>query len=634
MGELLRKMRILVVSPIYPPEPIVSSLTSAEIAEELRRRGNEVTVITAFPNRPAGRLYPGFSRRLYQRRQSTDGIEVIRCFATLSTASRVLSRSMENLSFGVTSGLAALFVRRPNVIYSNTWPIFATGLLWFVARMRNIPMVVSVQDVYPESLMVQGRIRADSRLARWLTRIDRHIVQRCRSVIVISESFASIYRDRRGVAPEKVHVVPNWIDERSVTVNDARAADLRAALGVPPDSILLAYGGNVGAAAAVETVVESFQYLQEQQNVYLLIAGEGAHLPECQRLAEAIGGHRIRFYNPWPKAETSLVLSAADILVLPTRGTQSLASVPSKLVTYMLAARPIIALAASQSDLATVITRAKCGWLVEPDRPESVGSNLEAGYCTWQKRFAEIWSVRTRLCLDPFLHDCLPAACHRYLERRCRMSRSTTGQQVQLPDIRIRPMQDRDLEQIVAVHNLSFRGFFLTFLGPRFLKLLYQNIGSDAEGVVLVASSEQVEGFVAGVMRQSGFYRRLVRHHKWAFARASLGAVLRKPSIAPRLLRALRRPTEAQASAAEACLMSIAVRPEVAGQGLGQQLIKDFCRELSGRGVPAVCLTTDRDDNERVNQFYQRLGFQLHQVFVTPKGRAMNEYVISLPLKG
>jgi ribosomal protein S18 acetylase RimI-like enzyme len=198
----------------------------------------------------------------------------------------------------------------------------------------------------------------------------------------------------------------------------------------------------------------------------------------------------------------------------------------------------------------------------------------------------------------------------------------------------LRPAQDTDLSQIVDIHRQSFAGFFLTILGPNFLRLLYQNIGSDTEGVVLVASSaNRVKGFVAGVLHQAGFYRRLVQQHKWAFARASLGAVLKKPSIAPRLWRALRRPADAQDSAADACLMSIAVRPEAEGQGIGQQLVKAFCQELSRRGVSAVCLTTDHDHNERVNQFYQRLGFQLHQVFTTPEGRTMNEYVMFLPME-
>ena len=76
--------------------------------------------------------------------------------------------------------------------------------------------------------------------------------------------------------------------------------------------------------------------------------------------------------------------------------------------------------------------------------------------------------------------------------------------------------------------------------------------------------------------------------------------------------------------------MSIAVAPEFQGHGIGKQLVETFCQELAARGEPAVCLTTDRDHNEATNQFYQRLGFELARTFITPEGRAMNEYVRNL----
>jgi ribosomal protein S18 acetylase RimI-like enzyme len=195
----------------------------------------------------------------------------------------------------------------------------------------------------------------------------------------------------------------------------------------------------------------------------------------------------------------------------------------------------------------------------------------------------------------------------------------------------IRPMAPSDLDMLVTIHLASFPGFFLTFLGQDFLALLYQNIQRDLDGIVLVAAgNDRIEGFVAGVTRQTGFYRRLVEKHKWAFASATLGAVLRRPTILPRVLRALRRPEDAQQAAAEACLMSIAVRPESQGRGIGKELVEAFCRELAERGAKAVCLTTDRDHNDGVNRFYQKLGFTVGRSYVTPEGRHMNEYVLSL----
>jgi len=199
----------------------------------------------------------------------------------------------------------------------------------------------------------------------------------------------------------------------------------------------------------------------------------------------------------------------------------------------------------------------------------------------------------------------------------------------------VRQVIPSDLERIVAIHLESFPGFFLTFLGRDFLLLLYKGLQDDPEGVVLVAANgEQVEGFVAGVLRQAGFYNRLLSNNKWAFARAAARALAKRPSIAPRLVRALKKPAEVRQSSCEACLMSIAVHPEFASKGIGQQLVEAFCEELSRRGANEVCLTTDQVKNEPVNRFYQRLGFQLSSTFITHEGRAMNEYLKVLSRKG
>src|SRR5262252_506116 len=101
-------MHVLIISCTFPPEPMVSGQTSLQIAEELIRRGQEATVLTVFPNRPTGKLYPGYKRRLVQREKAPEGFELIRCFSFFSSKSRLISRFMENLSFGVIGGGAVL----------------------------------------------------------------------------------------------------------------------------------------------------------------------------------------------------------------------------------------------------------------------------------------------------------------------------------------------------------------------------------------------------------------------------------------------------------------------------------------------------------------------------------------------
>jgi ribosomal protein S18 acetylase RimI-like enzyme len=194
----------------------------------------------------------------------------------------------------------------------------------------------------------------------------------------------------------------------------------------------------------------------------------------------------------------------------------------------------------------------------------------------------------------------------------------------------VRPFEDGDLDQVVRVHMESFPGYFLSFLGRGFLRLLYASIRRDPEGVMFVAmAGGRVVGIVAAVEHQAGFYRRLLLR-KWAFAITTLAAVLKKPIIAPRLLRALDKPAEANKAAAEACILSLAVSPRFRENGAGEKLVRAACGELAARGAATVCLSTDGEDNDRVNLFYQRLGFLISRTYVTPEGRVMNEYLFRL----
>jgi ribosomal protein S18 acetylase RimI-like enzyme len=106
--------------------------------------------------------------------------------------------------------------------------------------------------------------------------------------------------------------------------------------------------------------------------------------------------------------------------------------------------------------------------------------------------------------------------------------------------------------------------------------------------------------------------------------------VLRRPSIIPRLLRAFSKPDETGSEEGCGTLMSIAVSPQTQSRGVGQMLVWAFIREAARRNLRSINLTTDQDNNERANLFYQKLGFTCSRSFVTPEGRRMNEYSITL----
>ena len=200
-------------------------------------------------------------------------------------------------------------------------------------------------------------------------------------------------------------------------------------------------------------------------------------------------------------------------------------------------------------------------------------------------------------------------------------------------DLTIRKMEYRDIRSVVEVHLTSFDNFFLSSLGHNFLYLLYKSILEDKSGIALVYENQSlICGFIAGTDKPAGFYKRLIAKKLLLFAVASVPSAIKNPLIIPRLFRSLQMPSKVNINKNAGSLMSLAVRPDTQGHGIGKSLVEEFLRNCSSRNLELVNLTTDAKDNVKVNTFYKNLGFKFMTSFTTPEGREMNEYEIKLPL--
>lgn len=189
----------------------------------------------------------------------------------------------------------------------------------------------------------------------------------------------------------------------------------------------------------------------------------------------------------------------------------------------------------------------------------------------------------------------------------------------------------RHLNGIVECHLESFKGFFLSFLGKDFLKLLYSEVIRSNLGFgVVLQENKKVVGFAIGTKQISGFYKRLLLRRGLKFFVLSLGPMIRKPSITLRLFRALFIHKQAKNYSSKNSLLSLAVRNSFQKRGFGSKLISAFLVQARNGGINDIFLTTDAHENDSTNRFYIRNGFKLINSFTTPEGRAMNEYYISL----
>lgn len=195
----------------------------------------------------------------------------------------------------------------------------------------------------------------------------------------------------------------------------------------------------------------------------------------------------------------------------------------------------------------------------------------------------------------------------------------------------VRRMRSEDVPAVVQLHLRAFSGFFLSFLGPRFLSVLYRS-AVDLDEIALVAITDgKVAGLVMGSAEPGTFFSRLRRARLLEFGAAALAAVVRRPRAVMRVARALRKPSEAGKPVGTGTLLSIAVDPAAQTRGVGRLLVRAFIHEAAKRGAVRIDLTTDKFDNARVNAFYSGIGFRVAREIATPEGRVLYEYELDLP---
>jgi glycosyltransferase involved in cell wall biosynthesis len=125
-------------------------------------------------------------------------------------------------------------------------------------------------------------------------------------------------------------------------------------------------------------LVDAFARLKDRARIYLVIAGDGSRLDACREKIARQNLDRVIIHSPWKKEETGPVLQMADLLLLPTKAEQSLLSIPSKLISYFLSARPVVAAVLSGSDTAMAVRDNGAGWVVEPDSVEVMANAILA----------------------------------------------------------------------------------------------------------------------------------------------------------------------------------------------------------------------------------------------------------------
>lgn len=371
-------MRILLVSQWCDPEPTFKAVL---FARALQEKGHQVQILTGFPNYPGGKVYPGYRIKAFQR-EWQQGVEILRVPLYPSHDGSSRKRILNYGSFMVMALLYGLFrVRRSDVIYCYHPPLTAGIAAALLAKLRRIPLVYDVQDLWPDTLGATGMMQ-NPRLLERIGKLCNWVYRQSAQVVVLSPGFKQRLLER-GVPAAKLEVIYNWCDEAQIRLerNPEQGEDWGLS-----GRFNVVFAGTMGKAQALETVLEAAKLLEGHTEIQFVLVGGGIEVDSLKAQAKRLGLQNVRFLPRLPVDRIGQVLGWADVLLVHLKNDPLFKiTIPSKTQAYLSVGKPILMAVGGDADV--LLEQAQAGLCCPPEQPEALAQAvLELAAKSFQER--------------------------------------------------------------------------------------------------------------------------------------------------------------------------------------------------------------------------------------------------------
>lgn len=330
-------MKILIISQYFWPE----TFRINDLAAGLVERGHEITVLTGIPNYPDGRFFKGYG--LFKNlRQEYSGADIVRVPLVPRGKGGGIRLALNYLSYAVCASLLAPFLCRKkyDVIFVFEPSPITVGLPALVLKkIKSIPVLFWVQDLWPESLSATGAI-TNERVLGLVGVLVRLIYRGCDRLLVQSQAFAPFIADQ-GVPSDTILYFPNSV-EGIYKPTVLREKDIKHAL---PEGFRIVFAGNIGAAQDFETILSTAEKLREYPDIQWIILGDGRKSEWVREQVELKGlTDTVHLLGRYPLEAMNGFFAQADVMLVTLKKNPVFATtIPSKIQSYMACGKPIIA---------------------------------------------------------------------------------------------------------------------------------------------------------------------------------------------------------------------------------------------------------------------------------------------------
>lgn len=390
-----QKPSVLFINRVYPPVEGATGEKLSELAAELVAAGWHITVLTSTANTSL------------PRSKIQDGVHVERVQGLRFTRSRTWKRALGYLSLYPLLLVRALRLGGPfDAIVSKTDPPLHLLLVPLLKRLKRARGIHWAQDLYPEIAEELGVLPQHGFLGKVLKRLSTWALKHHDYVIAIGRCMQQRLL-ARGVAAEKIMIMPNWaaqevhpVPDETNTFRQEHELDGR---------FVVMYSGNMGLAHPFEVILDAASLLKSSEpRILFLFVGDGPRLNWLKEQVTQQGLTNVRFLPFQPKERLAESLSAGDVHIASMHTSLAGLVVPSKVYGALAAARPCIFLGPATSEAALVICEHHCGDVLEQPTAHDLAARIMVWYQDDQGR--ALAGTRAREAVASYL----PGAVHTF----------------------------------------------------------------------------------------------------------------------------------------------------------------------------------------------------------------------------
>jgi colanic acid biosynthesis glycosyl transferase WcaI len=362
-------MKVLITAKVFPPEMPAAAVMTRELAQEIGRHGGQVTVVTGYPHHPGGRLFPGFRKRWVQVEEQ-NGYRVVRGWHVINPSPALAIRAMIMASKCASFLSSARHALKPDVVISfEGYPLIGPLTSALIARRYGAKLVSVIYDIFPDIAIEMGKVR-NPLFIKALRKVEDLTYRWSDRVAVLSESFRQNLITK-GVSPEKIAVVPVWLDAADI-IPQSRDNAWRKEMRIPSKQFVVLYAGTIGLVSGAEVILAAARRLKSRPDILFLLVGGGYAKDQLEVEARQMGLTNIRMLPFQPRERLSELQATANVSLVTLAPERGRTSVPSKILGYMAAARPIVASVDVDCDTAQMIREAGSGLVVAPGEGEAL----------------------------------------------------------------------------------------------------------------------------------------------------------------------------------------------------------------------------------------------------------------------